>query len=66
VISLILFHFLERHKIEQLVGCTLQRVALRGRVMINQQKCRWVLVLEGTYSTTFLRKVEEEAGCLVL
>jgi len=30
VISLILFHFLERHKIEKLAGCTLQRVALRG------------------------------------
>jgi len=30
VISLILFHFLERHKIEQLAGCTLQSVARRG------------------------------------
>jgi hypothetical protein len=48
MISLNLFHFQEKHKIEQLAGCTLERAVLRGGrgVKINQQKCSWVLVIE--------------------
>jgi hypothetical protein len=38
---------------------------LCGRVKINHQKCRGILVFEGTFNITFHRELEEEMGYLV-
>jgi hypothetical protein len=66
VISVISSHFLESHKTERLAGCTLQRVALRGRVKTDHQKCRGILVSKGKGNITFLGELEQETGYLVL